>query len=223
MAGGGWFSQRPWLNLRPRLRAGVLMVVLSAELVTIVCYAPPWEDALAKQRAELDVVLRYTDKTDTVMDAKGDSIFRARPYYPVLESLAMHRLRKGQMTDTIIDDMINSHTMVVMLRRFPHASARFVMLNFLPAGGGVGVAGRMLPTHEADQVIDVAVPGDYVLTDGNQRLRASLDGAPVADHWVVTRGTHHWKVEGGIPVALVWTQAFDRGWRPVPPALVDWR
>lgn len=223
LAGGGWLSQRAWLSRRPRLRLAAVLLVLGAELVTIICYAPPWRDALARQRDELAVVLRYTDKSDTVMDAKGDAIFRQRPYYPVLESLAMHRLRVGSMTDTILQDMAEHHTMIVMLRRFPHATARFVMLNFLPAGGSVGVAGLMLPTHDADQGIDVAVPGDYVLTDGNRRLRASVDGAPVADHWELAAGTHHFKVEAGLPLALVWTQAFDRGWRPVPRELVEWR
>ena len=210
----GWASQWAWLGNRPRTRHALLAVVLGAELATVVAYAPPWRDSLAAQRAELALVLRYTDKTDTVMDAKGDSVFRMRPYYPVLESLAMLRLRRGQMTDTIADELVNHRTMLVVLRRLPEASARFVMLNYVPAGLDVWVAGRMLATHQPDQVIEVAMPGDYVLTDGSRRLSGSLDGAPMADHWYLERGAHHLKLAGGSPVALVWSQAFDRGWRP---------
>ncbi len=217
LAACGWAAHWEWLGQRPRLRVVLLFVALGVELAGVFASAPPWQDRLAAQRAELAMVLRYTDKTDTVMDAKGDSIFRMRPYYPVLESLALHRIRKGQMTDTIADELVSHRTMLVVLRRLSRASARFVMLNYVPAGGDVWVAGHMLPTHDVDQTIDVKVPGDYVLTDGHQRLSGSLDGGPVADHWVLERGVHHLKVASGNPVAIVWTQAFERGWRPLPP------
>lgn len=219
LSGGGWISRLAWLERRPQLRAALLLATLGAELVAMIADAPPWRDELAAQRDELALVLRYTDDHDAVMDPKGDAIFRSRPYYPVLESMAMRRLRKGQMMDTIADELVDHRAMLVILRRLPYASARFVMLNYVPAGGDVWVAGRMLPTPAADQSIDLALPGDYVLTDGHQRLRASLDGAPEADHWTLGRGIHHLKVASGTPVALVWTQAFERGWRPLPPAV----
>jgi len=85
----------------------------------------------------------------------------------------------------------------------------------VPAGRDVWIAGRMFPTPEPDQVVDVALPGNYVLTDGFRQLKGSVDAGPVADHWHLDRGVHHLKAAGGVPVALVWEQAFDRGWRPV--------
>ncbi|ULU27934.1 hypothetical protein [Dyella terrae] len=212
-----WVSAWAWLGSRPRLQAGLLVFVVVAELATLIAYAPPWQDSLAEQRAELSTVLRYTDETDTVMDAKGDSIFRMRPYYPVLESLAMRRLRRGQMVDTIVDDLINHKTMMVIIRRLPPSSARFVMLNYVQAGDDLWVAGHGLPDHQLNQTIDVKMPGDYVVTDGHRRLSGSLDGGPMADHWFLDRGTHHLVVSEGTPVAYVWSQAFDRGWRPAPP------
>jgi len=215
LALGGWASHWSWLGLRPRLRGALLLLILGVELATVVAYAPPWQDELAAQRAELTLLLRYTDKTDTVMDPKGDTIFRMRPYYPVLESLAMHRLRKGLMTDTIVDELLTHGTMVVVPRRLPYASSHFVAENYVPAGRDVWIAGRMFPTPEPDQVVDVALPGNYVLTDGFRQLKGSVDAGPVADHWHLDRGVHHLKAAGGVPVALVWEQAFDRGWRPV--------
>ncbi len=218
LAFAGWVSHSTWLGARPRLRGGLLLLMLGSELVTVIAYAPPWQDRLAAQRAELALVLHYTDKTDTVMDPKGDTIFRMRPYYPVLESLAVRRLRRGLMADTIVDELESHGTMLVVPRRLPYASARFVAENYVPAAREVWIAGRMFPTADAEQVVDVAVPGDYVLTDGFRRLSGSLDGAPEADHWHLDRGVHRLKATGGIPVALVWSQAFDRGWRPaVPP------
>ncbi|MHA6203219.1 glycosyltransferase family 39 protein [Dyella soli] len=211
----GQLASWSWLRDRRRWRGWLLASVLAVELATLIAYAPPWEDSLAAQRAELALVLHYTDRHDTVMDAKGDAIFRLRPYYPVLETLALHRLRRGQMTDTIVDELVNHRTMLVVLRRLPYASAYFVETNYVPAGRDVWVAGRMLASQAADQVVDVALPGDYVLTDGHGRLDASLDGAPVADHWTLGRGLHHFSVRDGAPVALVWSQAFDRGWRPL--------
>lgn len=218
IAAAGWVSTWQWLAVRPRLRGAFVLVFVVAELVAVIAEAPPWQDQLAAQRSELTAVLHYTNDTDTVMDPKGDTIFRMRPYYPVLESLAMRRLRRGQMADTIVDDLINRRTMLVVLRRLPPTSARFVMLNYVQAGGDIWVAGRMLPDHQFSHTIDVNIPGDYVVTDGSQRLSGSLDGGPVADHWFLDRGTHHLVVSGILPVALVWTQAFDRGWHPAPPA-----
>ncbi|KLD65939.1 hypothetical protein Y882_01850 [Dyella japonica DSM 16301] len=217
IASAGLAATWQWLNTRPILRGALLLVLLVAEMATVIAYAPPWQDDLAEQRNELSSVLRYTNETDTVMDPKGDSIFRMRPYYPVLESLAMRRLRRGQMADTIVDDLVNHRTMLVVLRRLPPSSARFVMLNYVQAGGDIWIAGRMLADHQPQQTIDVNVPGDYVVTDGHQRLSGSLDGAPPADHWFLGRGTHHLVLSGGTPVAYVWSQAFDRGWRPAPP------
>ncbi|WP_144240810.1 ArnT family glycosyltransferase [Dyella japonica] len=219
MAAVGWMSTWQWLVARPRLQRALPVVVLALELATVLIYAPPWRDTLAGQRQELATVLHYTDETDTVMDPKGDSVFRTRPYYPVIESLAMRRLRRGQMADTIADDLVNRRTMLVILRRLPPSSARFVMLNYVNAGGDIWVAGRMLADQQASQTIEVNVPGDYAVTDGHQRLSGSLDGGPVADHWFLDRGTHHLVLGGGTPVALVWSQAFDRGWRPAPPVL----
>lgn len=220
IAAAGWASTWQWLGRLPRLRQALPVVFVALELATIVAYAPPWQDSLAQQRAELATVLRYTDEADTVMDPKGDTIFRTRPYYPVLESLAMRRLRRGQMTDTISDDLVNHKTMLVVLRRLPSASARFVMLNYLRADDGdIWVAGRLFPNALPEQTIEVNVPGDYVVTDGHQRLSGSLDGGPVTDHWTLSRGTHRLVVSGGTPVAWVWSQAFDRGWRPAPPVV----
>lgn len=211
----GRISQWSWLSLRPRLRGVLFLLVLCTELATVVAYAPPWQDELAAQRDELALVLRYTDKNDTVMDPKGDTIFRMRPYYPVLESLAVRRLRKGLMTDTIADELVAHGTMVVVPRRLPNASLHFVLENYVPAGRDVWIAGRMFSKPVAEQVVHVALPGNYVLTDGFRQLSGSLDGGPVADHWHLDAGEHHLKAAGGVPVALVWEQAFDRGWRPV--------
>jgi hypothetical protein len=213
----GGLSGWRWLQQRPALRAGCVVLALAIELVVLIAYAPPWRDELAAQRVELAMVLHYTDPGDTVMDPKGDTIFRQRPFYPVIESLAMLRLRRGQMADTIADDLVQHRTMLVVARRLPRDAGNFVTHNYVPAGGDVMVAGRMLSTGEANQAIEVHVPGDYVLTDGHQRLSGSLDGAPPADHWELTQGVHHLEVSAGVPVALVWTQAFDRGWRPQSP------
>jgi hypothetical protein len=213
----GSLSAWRWLQQRPAVRIGCVALVLVIELVVLIAYAPPWRDELAAQRAELTMVLHYTDPGDTVMDPKGDAIFRTRPFYPVIESLAMLRLRRGQMADTIADDLVKHQTMLVVARRLPSDAASFVMHNYVPAGGEVMVAGRMLSGAVGDQTIEVSVPGDYVVTDGHQRLSGSLDGGPVADHWELTPGVHHLTVSAGEPVALVWTQAFDRGWRPQSP------
>ncbi|KRE93770.1 hypothetical protein ASG87_18225 [Frateuria sp. Soil773] len=210
----GGIAGMPWLRGRDGLCRSLVVVAVAAELLSLFSRSPPWRDRLAAQRAELAQVLRYTDGSDTVMDAKGDAIFRMRPYYPVLESLARRRLKDGRMRDTIAAQLVSHRTMLVVLGRLPRADESFVEGNYLPAGGNLWIAGRLLPAGNGSRVVVVVQPGEYTLTDGATAVSASLDSGAPADHWFLKQGVHHIAVASGHAFALIWSKAWDRGWRP---------
>ncbi len=155
------------------------------------------------------------------MDDKGDAIFRPRPFFPVIESMAMIRLRSGHMPDTIAQSLVEHRTMLVLRRRLPPASDTFVETSYLPVTGDVWMAGMYVASERGMRTVDLALPGDYVLTAGTQRLRASIDGGAVSDSWNLGVGKHQIDTTIDRALLLVWRQAWERGWRPAvvrPPA-----
>ena len=217
----GATARLPWLRESALRRRVLAKAVIGVECIALVMTAPPWSDRLGCQREELATVLRYTDPGDTVMDAKGDAIFRPRPFFPVIESMAMIRLRSGHMPDTIAQSLVEHRTMLVLRRRLPPASDTFVETSYLPVTGDVWMAGMYVASERGMRTVDLALPGDYVLTDGTQRLRASIDGGAVSDSWNLGVGKHQIDTTTDRALLLVWRQAWERGWRPAvvrPPA-----
>lgn len=219
----GAIARLPWLRESALRRRALAKAVIGVECIALVMTAPPWLDRLAHQRQELAAVLRYTDPGETVMDPKGDAIFRPRPFFPVIESMAMLRLRSGRMADTIAQALVQHRTMLVIRRRLPPVSDTFVATHYLPAVGDVWMAGVYLPPGHGTRSVDLALPGDYVLTDGRERLRASIDGGAVSDSWNLGVGIHRIDAANDRAWLLVWRQAWERGWRPaaVPPPTTE--
>lgn len=218
LVGCGIVVRQPWLPLGPRRLFALAAVVVLLELGLLVWTAPPWHDELAGQRAQLADVLRYTDADDTVMDAKGDAIFRMRPYYPVLESLAMRRMRNGLMADTITAEMVRHRTMLIIPERLPRTSESFLWHNYMQGEHAVWIAAQRVPANGATVAVHDEVPGRYVLVDGTRPVSASLDGGPSGSRWDIARGDHSLSTSASGMLYLVWDQAWDRGWRPSPPA-----
>lgn len=211
----------PWLRERSRLAKLVAVLAVLTEATILLVLHPPWKDELAPQREELRTVLRYTDAGNTVMDPKGDAIFRRRAYFPIIESLAMARMREGLMPDTIAADMVRHGSMLVIHRRMPPGSDAFVWDNFLPVQGDIWIAGQCVPGRGLEHDLQIAMPGNYTLAGGEGAMMASMDGQPMADHWNLNVGRHHLNVATSQPMALVWSQAWNRGWRPVASARAD--
>lgn len=197
----------------PRTGMVVVAALVLLELGILVQHAPPWRDALAGERAELATVLRSTDPGDTVMDAKSGAVFRPRPYYPVMESLALRRLRHGTMRDTITDALVARHTMVVIPDRLPPADLAFVRRNYLPGPADVYMAGKRLPPRT--QAFAIAVPGQYISSDGRRPVAVGIDGKRPSDQWSLAAGTHRLSSVASQALVLSWSKAWNRGWRPL--------
>jgi hypothetical protein len=86
--------------------------------------------------------------------------------------------------------------------------------NYLPDGDNIGMAGRKLPGDSAQRSFQIELPDDYTLVDGLHVVRASLDGGPATDRWQLSSGDHQLITSGQGKLYLVWSQVWDRGWRP---------
>ena len=198
--------------------------VVLLELTVIFALEPPWLDHAQGCTRQIGAVLRVTNPGEFVMDAKGASVFRPRPYFPVLETFTRRQLRLGQRRDDIVERLVGTGTAVVVRADLTERSQEFVDANYLPIGSGVGVAGKWLPDPDPDGEtrFEVALPARYVLVSGRGAPASGLldgetyDGQPRA----LAVGSHRFRPlsagtrDGGTP-RLFWAQAHERGLLPV--------
>jgi hypothetical protein len=170
------------LLLRRRLLVPAFAVAMIAAIVVT---AAPWKNEAHQEIAMIDEVLALTDPGDPVMDLKGESVFRERPYYFVLEAITNIKLRVGILRDQIADTLVRSATHVVVSDNLPPHAREFVRRNYV-RWGAVNVAGVLLPPLSAVSPVDfdLAIPGSYVVMSERGLLNATIDGKQVGHNGV---------------------------------------
>ena len=204
-----------WERRRPGAAPGLaLAAVLAAECVVIVFKGPVWRDRAAPQTALVADTLRLTGRDDAVIDTKGETVFRRRAFFPVLETVTVERLRRGTLPDTLAEDAVRSLCYVAApdSARFPARGRAFLNANFISVGA-VRVAGSMLPAPSA--AFDIAVPGRYAVVTPRGPAVGALDGTPYDGPRRLSAGAHEFLASGGSPAAaVVWAGAVERGFSP---------
>jgi len=208
---------------RPRWTGvAVLSAIALLEAGLVMRFEPPGEDGTRRQVRLMTEVLRLTEPSDYVLDMKGESIFRHRPTFYVLEAITRARLQRGYFPDDIRDRIIATRTCVTAARidRFPDGVRAFIESNYLLLGE-VRVAGRYLtvPDQDAGRSIDfdVAIPARYSLVAGSGPVAGMLDGQAYAGPRFLENGPHRFAPSTGADrLALVWAQAVERGFTPFP-------
>jgi hypothetical protein len=165
-------------------------------------------------------VLRLTRPGDTVLDLKGESVFRRRPVRYVLERLTRDRMKRGLMSDDGPERLTATRTAVVVgrLDRYPPATAAFVAANYVSVGR-VRVLGRRLGglTPGAAQRFDftIVVPAEYALFAGSASPSGMLDGMLYDGPRLLAPGTHHVEADPGSgDLFVIWAPALAAGFRP---------
>ncbi len=198
-----------------------LVVVAALEIAATVYVDRPWRDGTRAQRALVAEVLRLTRPEDYVMDAKGEALFRRRPYYPVLEDVTLTRIHAGDLPDDIAERLVATRTFVAVNdnERFPPAGRRFLLDNYLPVGA-LRVAGKLIEVDAAGRSeFTLALPGRYAVLSPLETTTGRLDGLPMTGSRLLDAGDH--SVAGavpGLPLALLWADAAERGLSPFRPA-----
>jgi hypothetical protein len=214
---------------------GTAMLVVTGKIA--------WVDETQREREILDEVLQLTKPGEYVMDFKGESVFRRRAFYYVMEPLTYYRMRHEMIPDTVAEDLVRTHTYVVLNqdRWYPKKGAEFIGQNYLAVGklpkdlrgfpfldfGSIVVAGRMRvagkvianrPTAEKETIrFEVAVPASYVLRgDNGHVLSGTLDGTPLTGPRDLAAGPHEFKPDApDTQVAIFWSRAAELGFLPV--------
>ncbi|MDD5348648.1 MAG: glycosyltransferase family 39 protein [Chthoniobacteraceae bacterium] len=214
-----------WLARKARVGssggAALLAVLGCAEIALILGGRPPQVDGTRDQRELLGQVLQLTRPGEWVMDFKGQSVFRRRAFYYVIEPLTVCRIKRGLIEDTVARDLVGKGVCVVVNRQLSYGKKTFEFLseNYL-AAGQVRVAGRVLSKAEtvpgATLSFPVAIAAPYVLWADGQPVRGLLDGQPYAGERLLTPGQHTFLPEGTYPhLDLLWERAAADGCFPV--------
>jgi hypothetical protein len=180
----------------------------SLAAIAVVCvlalwkYADRFENRTAWHTTMLDQALRLTEPGEYLMDLKGETIFRRRPFYHAFEYLTRAQIAHGVIKDTVAQDMIRTRTYVAQADgpMWPPAARAFLNENFVNLGR-LRAAGQKI---NEDGTFTIAIPGGYTIVGPEGELRAARQ---------LEAGAH--RFEGAAKDAYVlWAPAFRRGHSP---------
>ncbi|MDQ6799453.1 MAG: hypothetical protein M3041_01300 [Acidobacteriota bacterium] len=189
-------------------------IIAFAEIILVIGIGHLYQDETREGLAIIEKTLQLTRPDEFVMDLKGETVFRRRAFYYVLEPMTKYRIRDGRIRDTIIADMLRTHTMVVGPDHhgYPRATRIFLRKNFVSIGA-VRVPGRMLARGQATFEIDV--PADYQVIGRTDEFTGMLDGRPYDGPRPLAAGVHTISAPpSDAAYALLWSRAADRGYTP---------
>lgn len=166
-------------------------------------------------------VLKYTDSDDYVMDVKGESIFRMRPYFYGFETITVQLVASGIIPDNAADSLIAKPTYVVAAEKFgryPNGLQAFVQANYLRAGT-LFVAGKKLTNIRTDshavEEFSLALPGRYaIINQAGQLVPGTLNGQYGTGVFDIETGQQTFAPVGKLTsLTVIWDKAWERGIR----------
>jgi len=160
----------------------VLAVVVVVAFGRTLFNRRPWLDEASGVRGYLAEILRATVPGETVLDPKGQSVFRRRATYPVYERFTRERIERGLLDDPAVRDVVARGTWCFSpgTSKYGDATAAFLRAHTFRTGR-LRVAGARLGPLEAGARVNVAigVPAAYVVVrEDGAPFAGTVDGAP---------------------------------------------
>lgn len=197
------------------------IIVVTLQLYNLATNESLWRDRTLQESHMLAEVLQLTHPNETIMDLKGETIFRKRTFYYVFEGITRKRIELGLINDTISEDIVREKTYVAVPDSgyFPARGRAFLNQNFLLVGD-LRVAGKLLPAVSTnsgkDIIFDVSIPTRYVVASDHFKVSGSLDGTIYSGARQLNTGRHSFRpsmIDSG-QLAIVWAPAIERGFSP---------
>jgi hypothetical protein len=191
------------------------------ELLVALLVHPFWEDKAKLESDLLRATLKLTEPGDFVFDRRGETVFRQRCFYPIIETFTEERIRRGLMEDNAIQRCIDTRTCVAVLPGdMPSATFRFLEQNYLPIGNRLRVAGVLLQssTDEKRFAFEIVIPASYkIIARDVGTVMGALDGQRYeGEQRFLSPGTHTFvQTSTGHDLVVFWAQAVDRHFRPI--------
>jgi hypothetical protein len=172
-------------------------------IAATIYYADGLENRTDEHITMMNQVLRLTRPGEPLMDLKGETIYRRRPYFYGFETVTREKLREGSIRDTIPEDLLRFRCYAAQADGplFPQRGRRFMQENYLDLGR-VRAAGQWI---QEDGAFSIAIPGRYVIVNENGVVQGPRE---------LAAGQHRFESENGERVAVLWANAFERGLSP---------
>jgi len=191
------------------------------ELLVALLVHPFWEDKAKLESDLLRATLKLTEPGDFVFDRRGETVFRQRCFYPIIETFTEERIRRGLMEDNAIQRCIDTRTCVAVLPgAMPSATFRWIEQNYLPIGNKLRVAGVLLhsSTDGKHSDFETVIPASYkIIARDASTVMGVLDGERYeGEERFLSPGTHTFvQTSTGRDLMVFWAQAVDRNFRPI--------
>ena len=208
------------LRLR-KIGAPLLLLAAAVQILAAAQIKSPFSTRSLKDQALVAHVLQLTKPTDFVMDSKGETVFRQRPFRYVLETLTLRRMEMGLLPDTIAQEMQDKRTCVVLLKRMPEKSRQWVTKYYVPVTTQLLVTGCFLPAAQREgeaRSFEVAIPAEYVVASAGGSVQGVMDGVACNAPVFLNRGPHTFSCADSRPLAVFWAQAAATGFTPFQTA-----
>lgn len=198
------------LLTRARKPLQALATAIALSFGALWYYADRFEDHTDWHITMMDQALRLSRPGEFVMDLKGETIYRRRPFYYAFEAITRAQIARGILRDTVAADVVRTRTYVAQADGPmwpPHARA-FLADHFVDVGR-LRAAGQWIGD---DAIFTIAILGEYVIVTKDGEARGLLNGTPYRGARVLAAGTH--RFEGEQNAAVLWAPAYRRGHSP---------
>jgi hypothetical protein len=195
------------------------IAVLAIVSLVGVAYYTEWFSNRTREFITMESqLLRLTTPGDLVMDYKGETIYRVRPYRFILEFITRNAIAKGRIPDTVPEDLVRMRCHVAQAdgTQWPARARDFMRVNFVDLGR-LRASGQWL---QNDGSFSIAIPGEYVVLTKRGEANGVLDGMPYHGARPLTAGMHKFSGSAERMVCL-WAPAFARGFSPFHPRDLD--
>jgi len=202
-------------------------------------YTERFHDQTTEWVTMMHQALRLAAPGEPLSDFKGETVYRRRPTYWVLETITREAMRHNLLPDTMWEDAVRANCHVAQADGpfWPPRSRALFSANFLDMGR-LRASGQWI---KSDGTFTIAIPGEYVIIDKNGIADGTLDGTPSTVPRTLAAGPHRFAppndpresqssvlgprssdpVRGPRPevrgLVVLWAPAFARGFSPFHP------
>jgi dolichyl-phosphate-mannose-protein mannosyltransferase len=190
--------------------------VAAAELTWMMSTRSPFKAANQTNFAIISDTLKLTHPGETVLDAKGQAIFRPRPFYYVFEQITREMVERGQLRDDAAERLAANRTPVVVASHWLSSpTGQFVSQNYVPVGSVLVLGKKLFPGKDGHVEFEVVIPAKYAIIGANGLLSGNLDGTELNGSRDLSPGTHELDLAlPAEPVFAVWSRAIEKGFSP---------
>ena len=190
------------LTARTITRLRTYAIIATVFIAALFYYADRFERNTDWHTTMMNQALRLSRPGERIMDVKGETIFRHRPFYYVFENLTRAQMSRGIIRDTVAEDVIRTRTHVAQADgpMWPPRARAFLSENFLDMGR-LRASGQWL---RDDGTFTIAVPGEYMIVTERGIVSPAREYAA---------GTYRFPVRNE-QTAVVWAPAIRRGHSP---------